>query len=79
MDKKYGITLILKCTELPRYAYLIPLCPKAAVNIDNIYNPKELIWNKEKLFNLDDSVIEFMVKEIYEYDLGSKQDQTISF
>jgi len=79
MEKKHAIVLINKCTELPKHAYLIPLCPKSCVNIDDIYNPKELIWNINGLFKLEDSVIEEMIEQIYEYELGSKKDQKISF
>lgn len=30
-EKEYAITLIIKCVELPKYAYLIPLAGKKYV------------------------------------------------
>ena len=55
MKKEYAITLIIKCVELPKYAYLIPLAGKKYVDMDDIYDPKMLIW-KETLFNCDEEI-----------------------
>lgn len=74
MKKEYAITLIIKCVELPKYAYLIPLAGKKYVDMDDIYDPKMLIW-KETLFNCDEELLIKMVDEIYEHDIGTKKEE----
>ena len=43
MNKKYIIALLKRCTELPLYAFLIPMAGKKYIEIDNIYDPKKII------------------------------------
>ncbi len=73
MNRDHAIALITRCTELPLYAFLIPLVGKKYIEIDNIYDPKEIIW-KKTIYQCDDNLLEEVANAVCQNDLQNRQD-----
>lgn len=65
IENKYLVNLIIKCDELPKYAFLIPLLNKKTMKFDDIYDPKKIIYNVEELEKFNKEQIENIIIEIY--------------
>lgn len=73
MDKKYIIALLKRCTDLPLYAFLIPMAGKKYIEIDNIYDPKKIIW-KSSIEQCNDELLAEMADAICENDTNKNEN-----
>ena len=73
MNKKHIIALLKRCTELPLYAFLIPMAGKKYIEIDNIYDPKKIIW-KSSIEQCSDELLTEMADAICENDTNKNED-----
>lgn len=79
LEKKHLAMAIMKFDSLPENAYLIPMLHHNMGKIDDLYNPKKIIFNFESLVRCERSYLEKMIKVIYDYNLGKKRDEQQTF
>lgn len=79
LEKKYLAMTIMQFDSLPEHAYLLPLLHHKMGRIDNVYDPKKIIFNKESLERCERSYLKKIIKTIYEFNYGSRKEEKITF